>query len=670
MSTETDSGADSPSVVPRILAPAGNRDAFLAALAAGADAVYCGLKQFSARMAARNFERNELGQLVELAHRRGAEVYLTVNTLVRTEELDDLRRQLSALFAAARPDALIVQDLGVIAAARQAGFAGDFHLSTLANASFPAALSAIAAPPFAGDVTRVVLPRELSVDEIQTIAAQCPDSVELEAFIHGALCYAISGRCYWSSYLGGKSGLRGRCVQPCRRPYRQDGDPPRSAFSCRDLGLDVLVKVLRKVPRLGTWKIEGRKKGPHYVYYTVTAYRMLRDEGTDPAVKRDALSLLDRALGRPASHYRFLGHRPHNPTEGAGETGSGLLVGVVKGGRVRPYLSPREALMKGDLLRFGYEDEAGHSLRRVPVSIPKKGRFYLAGKSERRPPAPGLPVFLIDRREPALGRKIADIESEISPPPDEGTARPPRTVGELRWPRPFRGRTGWGDATVRRAPSRAKGDGCWLTSRTVESTPPYLAEETWWWLPPVIWPDDEPRWRETVAAAIGKRARRFVLNALWQTGLFPEARAAEIWAGPFCNLANPFALQAAAEMGYRGAVVSPELGKADLLDLPGKSPLPLGIVISGNWPLCVSRVPPEGFRAGTPFFSARDEAAWTVEHGPDFWTYPNWTLDLSDHRDALRQAGYRLFVRLAEPVPEGVRMKNRPGLWNWDLGLS
>ena len=108
------------------------------------------------------------------------------------------------------------------------------------------------------------------------MAAQCPDDLGLEVFVHGALCYAVSGRCYWSSYLGGKSGLRGRCVQPCRRFYHQKSQNGRF-FSCYDLSIDVLVKVMLDIPAIHAWKIEGRKKGPHYVYYTTRAYQLLRD---------------------------------------------------------------------------------------------------------------------------------------------------------------------------------------------------------------------------------------------------------------------------------------------------------------------------------------------------------------------------------------------------------
>ena len=227
-----------------ILAPAGNKASFLAALAAGADAVYCGLKQLSARMEAKNFTFEELAGLTDLAHSRGSRVFVTINTLIKPGELNQAGKMLDDLNRRIHPDALIIQDPAVIELARQTGFSGELHLSTLANCGFAAALSLISR---IRGVTRVVLPRELNIDEIKQLAEACPDNIGLEVFVHGALCYGVSGRCYWSSFLGGKSGLRGRCVQPCRRLYRQEGGPKRY-FSCQDLSLDVLVKVLLSVP--------------------------------------------------------------------------------------------------------------------------------------------------------------------------------------------------------------------------------------------------------------------------------------------------------------------------------------------------------------------------------------------------------------------------------------
>jgi putative protease len=198
-------------------------------------------------------------------------------------------------------------------------------LSTHANVSFAGALQMIQRDL---KVDRVVVPRELTIDEIKAMADACPKDMSLEVFIHGALCYGVSGKCYWSSYLGGKSGLRGQCVQPCRRQYNQNKQKQKF-FSCQDLSLDVLVKVLMKIPGISAWKIEGRKKSPHYVYYTTSAYRMLRDEGGDPKAKKSALGLLERALGRSGTHFFFLPQRPYNPIDTKRQTDSGLFVGKV-----------------------------------------------------------------------------------------------------------------------------------------------------------------------------------------------------------------------------------------------------------------------------------------------------------------------------------------------------
>ena len=122
-------------------------------------------------------------------------------------------------------------------------------------------------------------------------------------------------------------------------------------------------------------------------------------------------------------------------------------------------------------------------------------------------------------------------------------------------------------------------------------------------------------------------------------------------------------------MGFNGAIVSPELGAEDYFKLPQHSPIPLGIVIGGNWPLCVARTLAEDVQQNKAFSSPMGEQAWATRHGPDYWIYPNWKLDLRVHKKALYKAGYSLFVEIIEPLPKGVKMKPRKGLWNWDIKL-
>ncbi|MBT8342931.1 MAG: U32 family peptidase [Desulfatitalea sp.] len=650
---------------PEILAPAGNRDSFLAALAAGADAVYCGLKEHSARAAAKNFHPAELVGLIDLAHDMGRKVYLAVNTLLKADELLPVGQQLDWLQQHSPPDAIIVQDMAAIALAKQVGFRGEIHLSTLANVTMAAVLPRLGKTLGAH---RVVLPRELTVDEIKLMAAACPPDIGLELFVHGALCYGVSGRCYWSSYLGGKSGLRGRCVQPCRRRYRYQQAEKRF-FSCRDFSLDVLVKVLAEIVPVRAWKIEGRKKGPHYVYYTTAAYKMLRDEGHDAQTKRSALSLLEHALGRPTTHYLFLPQRQFNPIDTESDSGSGLMVGTVRAEGSKVYIQPRQELLPTDKLRIGYEDDRWHQTLDLNKSVPKGGKFFFK-TGHAKLPAKGVPVFLIDRRESYLQDQIKRLESRL-PPVSEASQTPSAFHLRLQPGSPKKPRERLMHVLREPGPRiRQTSLGLWLAPKVVGLLQTGQIASAWWWLPPVIWPQEEAEWRQLIRQAQTKGAKRFVLNAPWQISLFPQPERYTLWAGPFCNIANPLAVRAFKLMGGQGVIVSPELGMTDMEALAAKSVLPLGAVISGHWPLCVSRTLVGDLKPGLPFESPKGEHGWAQRYGSLYWIFPNWPITLRVAQESLIKAGFRLFVHLEEPVPKDIRLKQRPGKWNWEIGLK
>lgn len=687
---------------PEILAPAGDRTAFLAALAAGADAIYVGLKHFSARMQAGNFAVSELAELTALARERDCRVYVAFNSMVKPGDVPAAGRLVARLAETVRPHALIVQDLALPALARQAAFQGELHLSTLANVSHPLPLAAIQRL----GVSRVVLPRELNVDEIRACAQACPPGLDLEVFVHGALCYNVSGRCYWSSYMGGKSGLRGRCVQPCRREYEQKTRKERF-FSCNDLGLDVLVKPLLGLPQVRAWKIEGRKKGPHYVYYAVAAYRLLRDSIDDPAARKTAQELLEQALGRPRTHYGFLPQRLHHPVETGGQTGSGLPVATLGKTHGRAgHITPRLGLLPGDLLRVGYEDEPWHQTIKVNRAVPKGGRLDFAAQGPA--PRPGTTIFLVDRREPELARRIAALDKELAARPG-AQSEPKAPDFTPAMPRPFARSGGRGTViiqNVNRHPPKALAKGlspaAWLSPKSQLAG----AGRSWWWLPPVIWPDEERMWADTVAQALRAGATRFVLGAPWQACLFPGGQAlgaaqadearrpapgahlrrplrgrgakgpkparrreVELWAGPFCNVSNALAVQALADMGLAGAIVSPELAREDALELPRHSPLPLGFVTYGMWPLGITRIPADAVKPEKPLKSPKGELCWTRRYGPNNWIYPNWGIDLRAKEGELASAGYVLFAHLFESIPREVPKATRASTFNWDLKL-
>lgn len=675
--------------MPLILAPAGGRESFLAALAAEADGIYCGLKTFSARMAAANFSMEELAPLADLAREKHTKLLITLNTLLKPGETEDAGKMVRGLVEMVRPDALIIQDLGFLPLIRRAGFSGEVHLSTLANVTHARALELVREK---FRVDQVVIPRELSIDEIKLLAESCPKGLGLEMFVHGALCYGVSGRCYWSSFFGGKSGLRGRCVQPCRRIYVQEKERARY-FSCMDFSVDVLAKVLLDIPRICGWKIEGRKKGPHYVYYTVSAYKLLRDHGRDPRAKKDALTLLERALGRPGTHYNFLPQRPQNPVSTDVHTGSGLLIGRVKGGG-KAFLTPREPLLSGDVLRIGYEDEPGHSIQRVGKYVPGHGRLYLKSFSGGGPSVE-TPVFLVDRMEAALKDRMEALRVWVEGRKEEGIGareegrgkkrrnmdrvsescegfmRPSSKRGDLPSSIGFQSRRKKPlEITVFHRLVEKQGPvGYWLSPETLPAVSRDASGRITWWLPPVVWPEDEAEWAALVERALYGGARRFVLNAPWQAAFFPRPDKLLLWAGPFCNTANASALSVLKGLGFSGAIVSPELGGNEMLALPGESPLSLGVVVAGGFPLCVSRSLSEKLKPETLFISPKGEGAWVRRHGSDYWVFPNWNYDLTEKRPMLQAAGFELFVSLREPLPKGVEMKKRPGVWNWDVGL-
>jgi len=651
---------------PKILAPAGDKNSFLAAIAAGADAIYCGLKIFSARMEADNFSIEELARLTTLAKAKNIEVYIAFNSIIKESELEKVHKILVKLCKFVDFDALIIQDIAMIDLAKKAGFKKEFHLSTLGNCTFPAGLKTSQQSGF----KKVVLPREFTIDEIKDMAQKTPGDIELEVFIHGALCYCISGRCYWSSWFGGKSSLRGRCVQPCRRMYEQKGNK-KQHFSCLDFSSDVLVKILKQIEKVTTWKIEGRKKSPHYVYYTVKAYKLLRD---NPKEKKQALAYLDYAMGRQFTHYHLLSHRKMNPLDHLSETGSGLFAGRIKN-PASPYFITREELLVSDLLRIGFEDDRFHDIQRVTRAVPKKGRFYLK-KQARARIKKGTPVYIIDRRGSELAAALKTLDQELAliqkikiqpkkdkliPPVYEKSRKSTNRIQDMSIAR--------GRSRIRSNHRKNPGSsltGTWISSQGYSLRP---AVRNWLWLDPALFPEDEKLCSQYINGAIKKGAKNFVLNAPWQLALFKNPKQLNLWAGPFCNITNSTTLNILKRYGFSGAIVSPELDKDTFCSLPQKTNLPLGVVVYANWPLGISRVISSDLKLNHAFTSPKGEISWISKQNNNYFILPNWYLDLTSKKDLLQKAGFTLFVSMHENLPKGIKIKNRPGLWNWDLKL-
>ena len=302
-----------------LLAPAGNIEALDAAIGEGADAVYLGLKSFNARLRSSNFAWNQFEAAVHSLHRMGKKIYVTVNTVCEERETERLYRFLEYLNRIG-PDGLIVQDYAVIRMARQFFPQLELHASTQMNVESAAALNFLSKEGF----KRAVVARELGLEEIRAIKART--NMELEMFVHGALCVSESGLCLFSSFLGGKSANRGMCTQACRRLYTADvpgGFKQGYYFSPYDM------QLIEKIPDLieagvDSFKIEGRMKSAEYVGSVVSAYRYVIDHYKES--KKEAIAAAKRMLSTDFARAKttyWYGFKDVN--EGVKNAGSAIL---------------------------------------------------------------------------------------------------------------------------------------------------------------------------------------------------------------------------------------------------------------------------------------------------------------------------------------------------------
>lgn len=265
---------------PEVLAPAGDMEKLRFAVAYGADAVYLAGKAYGMRTASGNFTPDEMAEAVQYCHGRGVKVYVTVNTLPRDPEMLQLPQYLSALDEMG-VDALILADLGVLMLAKKYAPHCQIHISTqtsIVNAQAAAAYHELGA-------SRVVLARELTLDQIAYIRKNTPKTLELEAFVHGAMCMAYSGRCMLSQYLAGRDANRGNCAQPCRWEYRvveeyrpneympiEEDEHGTYIFNSKDMNMLPFVDRVAKAG-IDSLKIEGRVKTSYYAAVVTNAYR-------------------------------------------------------------------------------------------------------------------------------------------------------------------------------------------------------------------------------------------------------------------------------------------------------------------------------------------------------------------------------------------------------------
>ncbi len=365
-----------PYTTAELLAPAGNPEALDAAIGEGADAVYLGLKTFNARMRTSNFAYSQFEAAVESLHKLGKRLYVTVNTVFEQREADRMYQLLQYLERVG-PDGVIVQDFGVVKMAQENFPALKLHASTQMNVGTAAGANFLSRAGF----KRVVLSRELSLDEMKAVRAET--NVELETFVHGALCVSASGVCLFSSYLGGRSANRGACTQACRRLF---SDESRDGYFFSPDDLQLIEKVPDLVEAgLDTFKIEGRMKSSEYVGSVVAAYRYMLDnwrfDRERAAAKASAILQGDFARRKTTFWFDGTAAAPDfiRPDQAGG---TGLPLGKVK--LVRVFDDKRWILVKsyqgvaeGDSIRVHGHGDSGRSTARVRGVMEKAEGLFL-----------------------------------------------------------------------------------------------------------------------------------------------------------------------------------------------------------------------------------------------------------------------------------------------------
>lgn len=392
-----------------LLSPAGSPACALAAFDAGADAVYAGLSKFNARERGENFSADMMKKVVDYAHKHNKCVYITLNTLLKESELPELLETLDTIDEIA-PDGVLIQDLGVLRIARE--YFPDLILHGSTQMGFHNSAGLAVAKQLG--LKRVVLERQITMDELAEIRKKT--DLELEVFVHGSLCCSLSGACLFSSYLGGWSGNRGKCKQPCRRRYfSKNGNG--FFFSPQDLSALELLPQLAKIG-VQSLKIEGRLRQPDYVLNTVSAYRMMLDAKPEEFAEKlpEARNLLSKSCGRRWSHGFYTAQSAKDLIKSDAVGAAGLRVGTVEAARDNGFgFTAAKRVHLGDRLRIQPQSgDDGVALTVTKMFVENNPAKYVQiGKRVficcDKPVTPGGIVFKIGESFPDYSKRLENL---------------------------------------------------------------------------------------------------------------------------------------------------------------------------------------------------------------------------------------------------------------------
>lgn len=658
-----------------LLAPAGNPEALAAALGEGADAVYLGLKTFNARIRSSNFAFNQFEATVDLAHKAGKKVYVTVNTVFVEREADRLYQLLQYL-ERVDPDGVIVQDLGTVQMAREHFPKLRLHASTQMNVGSAKGANLLSRHGF----KRVVLSRELSLEEIRAVHEGT--NLELEVFVHGALCVSASGLCLFSSYLGGKSANRGLCTQACRRLYANE-DASGFYFSPDDL------ELVSRVPELveagvASFKIEGRLKSQEYVGAVVAAYRYMLDNwriDRERALAK-AQTLLQADFARSKTLFNIDGSFPADFIKPEQSGGTGIKLGRVKeirgfegaeGDRGqwalvvpkaaedgRPAGVGTEGIGEGDSVRIHRADDSGRLTLKVKEVRENPKGLYLRLDGDYRV---GDEVYLVQTRsmakrwKPVLPKELGKYHKfpsrdeaprpRLSKPPKGALAALPEGVYALV------GRVGDLHVLLSDRPEKAMiffdRKNAELMRRH-EKELPFKRDSLVLWLDPYF-PEADSAWLEAeLEYWIGRGQTLFVANNVAHLGLLrnrkgPRGEELLVVAGPWLYAFNPWAAAFVEGEGASFVVPPYEIGKQDFQrtaeSVPAQNFMPVVFSYPSLFRIRADLASRYDFRR----FTDRDGLGYELHSGGDYSIVtPEQAFSLVDRIPFLRKEGVGRFI--------------------------
>lgn len=651
---------------PELLAPAGCVESFWAAAEAGADAVYIGIRGWNARASADNFTVEECADLLAWGAAKKIKVHLALNSLILPGEvraLQDTLTKVAELTWFESFGGLIVQDAGTIFLARRFFPQIPLHLSTLSGIHNLHGVQRAAR----WGVRRVVLAREAPIDEAIAIAENSP--IEVEVFIHGALCFAFSGFCLVSSFRGGRSGLRGECAQPCRLKFHQRR---REGYflSCSDFSGIGFISKIKQSP-IAALKIEGRLKSPDYVNTVVKAYRMMLDAKPEDETQRiaEAEELLRTAPSRRLSQ----GFWAVNPSEDvltphiSGT--SGIWVGTIESktdGRTKVRL--RGELRPGDIVRPEASRGREESLRRIRTIHPpgaKKG--VLVEIDELNDLPVGAKLFLIGRTSERRKAIWQSIRSEIKESGIKTISANTRPLNEF-----------WEEFQDKRRTMRKNGVQLIVKVGSPRDLPAAFHSPAKWVImtatlknleilsrmrlvnaqkkrlvlslpaPAIGWTERMKVYQRAVEWFISRGFLLWEVNNAGHMEILRESvrdtQKIGIWGGMRLNVRNPAALAHWAEEGCFAVTLSPEMTKDELFELM-TYPLPaIPVVTVFSWlPLMVSVLEPN-FMEEKPFITDRGDRYYFARRNGLSFIYADRPFSLFGKLGELTAMGYYFFV--------------------------